>query len=329
MGASVARRLGWLLVPLGVVAWMAAPEWPARVAMMNSPWRDGWLPIASAWAQTHPVPIRPVPTRAAVPTSPPGTNASMRASLAAAPNAPTPSPEAAAAGPLPATASASAGDEPTPHPLGAAAPTGGVVLMVGDSLMGEVAAGLRQHLPRTFTVVDDHKSSTGLTNLGYYDWPSTAFQEAQAARPQWVVIHLGANDSQDMLLNGRAVRAGSDAWQSAYRERAMLLIDRIKEAAPNATIVWIGLPAMRSDAFDARMDIIRRLQQQAAAARGVTYLDGRTALGRTYTKDGDVGGGKRLIWRADDGIHYSRAGGTRLAREAADSPLLEFPWKAP
>lgn len=322
MGASVSRRLGWLMVPLGVIAWMAAPEWPSRVAMMNSPWRDGWLPIASAWAQTHPL---PTPAEAPAPMGPgPETTAQVTST--------TPAPAVSVATPAASATTVANIVTAAPSPAAAAplaAPTGGVVLMLGDSLMGEVAAGLRQHLPRTFTVVDNHKSSTGLTNLGYYDWPTTVFQETQAAHPQWVVIHMGANDSQDMLLNGHAVRFGSDAWQAAYLSRAQLLLDRIKEAAPQATIVWIGLPAMRSDTFDARMDIIRQIQGKAAASRGVPYLDGHNALGPAYAKDGDVGGGKRLILRADDGIHYSRAGGTRLAKEAADTPLLAFPWNAP
>jgi uncharacterized protein len=332
MSARLSRRLGWMMVPLAVIAWMAAPEWPARVAMMNSPWRESWLPIATAWAQTHPVPapaivpIQAVPTAVTAQALTPAASASTANMMASDPkpaSAVTETRSASTLSPVSATATA------TSAPATPVTPTGGVVLMLGDSLMGEVAAGLRQHLPRTFTVVDDHKVSTGLTNLGYYDWPTTAYEETQASKPQWVVIHMGANDAQDMLLNGRAVRFGSDPWKQAYLTRATLMLTRIKQAAPNATIVWVGLPAMRSDAFDARMAIIRTIQGQAAASQGVPYLDGHLALGTAYAKDGDVGKGRRLILRADDGIHYSRAGGTLLAHEAADTSVLAFPWSTP
>jgi hypothetical protein len=195
--------------------------------------------------------------------------------------------------------------------------------------MGEVAAGLRQHLARTFVVVDRHKSSTGLTNLKYYDWPGTALAAATETHPQWVIVHMGANDAQDMALDGHFLRFGSAPWQAAYLARAQLMIDRIHEAAPKATVIWVGLPAMRSAAFDQKMDVIRSVQAQAAASRGVPYLDGHTALGKAYAKDGDLGDGHRRILRADDGIHYSLAGGSQLAHEAAEAPSLAFPWNAP
>lgn len=324
MSAPMSRRLSWMIFPLAIIAWMAAPEWPARAGMMDNPWRAGWFPIASAWAEVHPVPV----AVAVAQTLPAATAPENQVTVL------TPSPVAKEAHDVPASSATVTAEVivSTPSPLVATTaktvPTTGTVLMLGDSLMGEVAAGLRQHLPRTFKVVDRHKSSTGLTNLGYYDWPGTAAADTAETKPQWVVIHMGANDSQDMNLAGRWVHFGSPEWQQVYLTRAELLLDRIHQEAPDSTIIWVGLPAMRSTAFDKRMDVIRGIQQQAAAARSVVYLDGHAAMGKDYAKDGVVDGGHRVILRAGDGIHYSRAGGTLLAHEAAEAPALDFPWGA-
>jgi hypothetical protein len=318
-----------MLLPLAVIAWMAAPEWPARAGMLDSPWRDGWLPIATAVAATHPLPQ--------VQADPPALDAGAPALAQATPagpaqpmgvTAPGPaSPTTASVNPATAQAPLQATQQVVTAPAApGAAPTEGTVLMLGDSLMGEVAAGLRQNLPRTFRVVDRHKSSTGLTNLAYYDWPGTAAAATTETQPRWVIVHMGANDAQDMLLDGHWVHFGSDAWKAAYLSRAQSLLDRVHAAASGATVVWIGLPAMRADAFEAKMALIRTVQAAAATSRGVTYLDGHTALGAAYAKDAEVTPGRRQILRADDGIHYSRTGGSLLAHEAALAPVLGLPW---
>lgn len=323
MRSPTARRLNWMLIPLAMVAWMAAPEWPARAGMMDSPWREGWLPIASAWAETHPVPQQEVQNE---PTSAPVSQPTL---VAASPVVTAAIPAVSSSSVAPATAHVPAAQVEkamTQAPL--VPPTSGTVLMLGDSLMGEVAAGLRQHLPRTFTVVDRHKSSTGLTNLAYYDWPGSAQADTTETHPQWVVIHMGANDAQDMLLNGHWIRFGSPAWREAYLARAQSMLDRIHQVSPSTTVVWVGLPAMRSAAFDARIEVIRQIQAKAAASRDILYLDGHTALGQTYAKDGVINKGQREILRANDGIHYSRVGGVQIAHEAAVAPILDLPWGA-
>jgi hypothetical protein len=177
--------------------------------------------------------------------------------------------------------------------------------------------------------VDKHRSSTGLTNQGYYDWPDQARQFTLETAPGWVVIHLGANDAQDMLLSGKWLRFGTPAWQQAYLARAQKLIDNIHAAAPAARLAWVGLPAMRSPKFDVKMSIIAKLHEQAASSRQVPYLDGRRALGSGYAKQGASSSGKTELWRADDGIHYARQGGWRLAEEVGVLSSMNWTWSAP
>lgn len=370
------RRLLWVAVPLLTVAWYAAPEWPARVAMTNGPWRDRLYPAAQHWAAQ----VASVEQRLGVhrsgsdtsgddngdgraagsagddhqdgPVSPEVTNA--LASLASdsavtapvvnppvmlstvpsgggnaggsgdggaggpgasGPNGPTstlaPTPEDQRSGP-----SAAAGAVDGPH---------GTLLAVGDSLMAEVAAGLKEGLPDDLKVKDAHKVSTGLTNRGYYNWPEEAKARAASVHPDWVVVHMGGNDGQDMLIDKRWVHFGSDEWKATYLARAEELIDNVRAVDPGVKLVWIGLPAMRDAGFGSKMSVISTMQKAACDARGVPYVDGHLALGPTYQKEGTFDG-HRKVWRADDGIHYSREGGRLLARAAAKDPVLHWDW---
>lgn len=297
-------RLSWLLLPLLTVAVVSAPEWPARTQMLEGASRDVWFPLAQRWADlVAPAPAAvdraiPVPSLPQAPVALPAPGPAV-ATVVAAVQAPA------------APAVALASSAPTPiEPVAAA--TGGTVLMLGDSLMGGVVVGLRQRLPRQFKVVDRHKASTGLSNQEYFDWPTVAGQAALETQPQWVVIHLGGNDGQDILRQGKWLRFGSPEWKQEYQARAERMIAQVRAASPHAQVVWLGLPAMRPEKYENKSVLIASLHRAASYNQGVTYVDGRQALGGTYTKDGQGYDGRRQVWRLDDGIHYSRAGGVEL-----------------
>jgi hypothetical protein len=333
-------RSVWLLAPLLVVAWTAAPEWPARTAMMDSPWRDVWYPVATSWSAVHPVaPEQDTPGD--VPASPAAANPTVVASasdtvIVTPANSGASSVVSVQVDPAHATTAAiqltddAAGVTPpnpaTPASAGTPA-TPKSVLAIGDSLMGEVAAGFRTGLPRDIAVYDRHKSSTGLTNQGYYNWPEVARQAALETKPTDVVIHMGGNDAQDMMVGGHWIRFGSDDWLAQYKARALLMIANIRAASPGVRIIWVGLPAMRSDVFDAKVQKLVSAQKAAAKEAGVPFFDGHVALGATFSKDGPDNAGHRRLLRADDGIHYSREGGRLIAREVSTDATVAWPWQ--
>lgn len=323
MKLTIIRWL-WITAPLLAVAITSASEWPARAQMVDAPLRDVVLPIAVQWAQwVSPKSVEPASSPAAV---------VARGAPAALPpiDAPTPQVVAVVTSPAPhptmITAPRPIVVAATPAPPPVVRLSSGTVLLVGDSLMGEVARGLRQGLPRSFQLVDKHRASTGLTNDGYYQWPTEVGTFSRETSPHWIVIHLGGNDAQDMVVAGRWLKFGSQAWKDQYLARSLAMIDSARAAAPTAVVAWLGLPAMRSPAFNAKMLTIAALQQEAARQRQVPYIDGRLALGQDYSKDGDAGDGRRRIWRADDGIHYSREGGYRLATAVGQQPVMGWTW---
>ncbi len=305
-----ASRLAWLVLPLLTVAVFSASEWPARAQMLEGPAREVWFPLAQQWENIARPGQRTSPVERETPVVIQVAAASPMPSPA---NHPTPVVEQPVSPPPPSAAAA---------PVVAAvqaAPKEGTILMLGDSLMGGVVAGLRPELPKTYRIVDRHKSSTGLTNRQYYDWPAVAKEATLETKPTWVVIHLGGNDGQDMLVNQKWVRFGSADWDALYTQRAEEMIQNVHTAWPEARILWLGLPAMRPTTYQTKSARIGGLQKAAAAAMGIPFVDAHSALGETYSKDGVAASGKREIWRLDDGIHYSRAGGGRLGRAVGSS----------
>lgn len=200
------------------------------------------------------------------------------------------------------------------------------ILTVGDSLMSEISQGLRGELDKKIKIKDIHKSSTGLTNLDYYDWPTTAHDAVVKTQPDWVIIHLGGNDGQDMKIGKQWIHVTDTSWQTEYYERATKLIKNIKTANPHVNIVWIGLPAMRDNKFARKIDIIRSVQKKAALDNHVIYIDtnNNNGLGETYQKQGKLDG-KTVVLRRTDGIHYSREGGILIAQDIISQKNLK--WK--
>lgn len=285
-------RITYVLAPLLIVAIVSAGEWPARAQMLEGPLRAPVYEVATRWnALVNGAPVLPSAPSDAAPVM----------IAAAAPSAPIRPTEV----------------KPPPRPAAPLAPaTSGKVLLLGDSLMGGVAAGLRQELPREFVFSDRHRSSTGLTNDGYYNWVAMAGEFTSQEKPQWVFIHLGGNDGQDMMVEGKWVGFGTEAWQAQYLERAKLMIRNVQAAAPSAAIVWIGLPAMRPEKYERKTRLIAGLQERAAREMGVAFSSGLDALGQSYVRQGTGVDGKQHVMRLDDGIHYSREGGRTLAHAA-------------
>lgn len=186
------------------------------------------------------------------------------------------------------------------------------IMTVGDSLMSEVSQGLRSELDKDVKIKDIHKSSTGLTNIDYYDWPSVAYTNVKQYQPDTVILHMGGNDGQDMKVGKLFVHIDDPLWKETYMQRTELLISKIKQANPSVNIVWLGLPEMRDAKFARKMNIIRSAQYEVCNKLNIKYIDGKDALGKEYKKQG-VFDGKMQSWRRTDGIHYTREGGTVMA----------------
>lgn len=334
VGTTV-RRVLFVICPLFSIACYSAPEWPARIAMMDGDLKEKLYEPAVKWQQTVekvsstlfnkenrdvsiannesseindkvieklPELTSTIPVQMAAVSNTNNTNVVSSKMLTSEPEK------------LPIVVK----EEPQAIKVNK-------ILTVGDSLMSEIASGLRYRLDKSIKVKDIHKSSTGLTNSEYYDWPSVASSAARDYKPDLIIIHMGGNDGQDMKLGNKWVHIDDPLWSDTYYKRATNMINKIKQASPNSYIVWLGLPAMRDAKFARKQDIIRDVQRKAAIDSGVEYIDGKKGLGQTYEKQG-MFEGKRVVLRRTDGIHYSREGGEVLAHLITTNEKLGLNW---
>lgn len=94
------------------------------------------------------------------------------------------------------------------------------VLEIGDSLGNDLGWGLARQLGHDHAVrlVQADKSSTGLLTPWFYNWPQKEKVLLSQYKPQLVVIMFGANDEQNLRVNGHVLAFGSAPWVSAYTD---------------------------------------------------------------------------------------------------------------
>lgn len=214
----------------------------------------------------------------------------------------------------------------------AAVPAGGTrrVALAGDSMM---AVGLSSTLLREapkykdLELVKTFKSGTGLARPEVFDWQSeypAMLKSAMAAdeKPEVVVVAIGANDGQGFVEDGVTYPFGTAAWQAIYERRVQAFLAMLE--ADGATVVWIGLPPMKSDAYDARIAMVNRIDYAVVSASPkAVWFSSAGLLGdaKGHFQDyGQVRGAMTRLRQAD-GIHLSDDGATLLAAKL-------LPWLA-
>jgi len=167
----------------------------------------------------------------------------------------------------------------------------------------------------------DGRVATGLTRPDVFNWFDEIRHQVKELHPKVVVLAFGGNDDKGYMTglpDGMSVGDfGSWAWRKEYGRRVGGIMDTINRAG--ALAIWIGLPQTSSQDQTARFDVVNAVAEKQARKR-----PGRAAYIDTYTMfAGDDGGfaqylpdgsGRLEKVRADDGVHFERAGGDMIAR---------------
>jgi hypothetical protein len=168
----------------------------------------------------------------------------------------------------------------------------------------------------------DGRIASGLERPDVFNWFEHVRKVMRKDRPRAVVLMFGANDDHGFMTGlpeGAELDGfGGPRWTAEYRRRVGGVMDTVTRA--RAYVVWIGLPITRDPAQTARFDTINAIVQAEAAKRTgrVFYLDtyfyfaGENGGYAQYIEDSS---GTLLKMRADDGVHFERAAGDRIARE--------------
>jgi len=225
-----------------------------------------------------------------------------------------PSPTTLPAGPTPTTLPRRLAFSPS-HPLR--------LWIGGDSLGDTPGSSLIDQLSSNPAVgilgpVDTH-ISTGLARPEQFNWPAFLQTVVTTDQPNAVVLTFGANDDQSLTGDGGGESFGSPAWQAEYRRRIGGLMDVVTGAASHPRLFFVGIPPVRDAArFSNDYVLINNIVNSEAQARPgrVYYVDTVSAVGGAgggYADDLLNPDGTVVRVRATDGIHFTRAGGDRVA----------------
>ena len=206
------------------------------------------------------------------------------------------------------------------------------VSIYGDSLAAGFGDLLKSNLDRQgITTFLATKGSSGLSQPGFFDWPNHLNVWVPQENADVIVIGLGANDGQDVKVDGVSYSPQDPEWSIEYERRVTELVTVV--TSEGRSLVWVGTPDGKGKAFRANLAILRTATKNAidaARANGtdVVYLDTWSlflGLDGNYSQYViDPSDGERKKSRDGDGFHLSLVGNKILAAAINDAVDAAF-----
>jgi uncharacterized protein len=149
------------------------------------------------------------------------------------------------------------------------------ILVVGDFLASGTAAGIAATFEQSpgVVVIDASNGSSGLVRDDFYNWPSEVGTLITTYQPSIVVVMIGANDRQELLVSGKREEVRSPSWLDGYRVRVRALANAV--TSRNVPLVWIGQVPFRSNSMTADMLALNDIFRETADSEktGSAYVD--------------------------------------------------------
>ncbi len=213
---------------------------------------------------------------------------------------------------------------PPPPEVAAKKDDARVVLVVGDFL----AAGLAEGLAAAYAeapnvrVVEKANGSSGLVRDDHFDWPGEIGALIDAQKPAVVVLMLGANDRQEMRIDGVREPKRSDNWMKEYERRAADLAKAV--TSRKVPLVWVGMPSFRNATMTSDMLAYNDVFRSASEAAGGSFVDiwdGFVDENGAFVASGpDINGNPVRLRSGDNGINLTRPAKRKVAFYA-EKPL--------
>ena len=189
--------------------------------------------------------------------------------------------------------------------------TAKTVMVVGDFLGASAASGLVPVYNQNagVKVVDRTQGSSGFVRNDSFDWPAEIKALIESERPAAVVVMIGANDRQQMKIDGERAETMTEAWVKEYTARTAAFAAVLAEK--RVPLVWVGLPSFKSTKLSKDAIALNDIYRQAATAAGGVYVDiwdGFVDEKGAFVSTGPDINGQSVRLRNSDGINFSRSG---------------------
>ena len=211
---------------------------------------------------------------------------------------------------------------PPPKPVVEKLENARKILVLGDFLANGAADGLSEAFAEApgVVVIDRTSGSSGLVRDDYYNWPEQAQTMMEEVQPSIVVVQIGSNDRQQLVVNGEREAVRSTNWLAEYERRTEQLIKILRTG--NTPLLWIGLPAFKSPSMTtdivALNGIYRKLVEQAGG-EFIDIWDGFVDEDGKFIFTGSDINGQQVRLRGSDGINITAAGKRKIAFYAEKS----------
>jgi lysophospholipase L1-like esterase len=186
------------------------------------------------------------------------------------------------------------------------------IAMAGDSMMAVgLSSAIMREAPRypDLTFLSLFKSGTGLARPEVFNWQLEYPAMLRQSRPDFIIVAIGANDGQGFVEDGTVYPFASPGWQRIYQRRVEAYLDMLQ--SHGATVIWLGLPPMKDETLDTRMDAINRIDYDVVTSTPhAIWFSTAGVIGDTaghFRDFGEVHGRTEKL-RQGDGIHLSDEG---------------------
>lgn len=190
------------------------------------------------------------------------------------------------------------------------------VLLVGDSMMMEGLGPTLHHRLRlrdNLDVYREGKYSSGLSRPDFFDWPTNLKAMLEKYHPDLLIVSLGANDTQDIVIDKKRYFIDTKAWEEIYLQRSKDFIALADNGKRH--ILWVSLPVMGKEPYFTRTKLITKLQDEASqTVKNASFVNIQHLLTENgkYTTFYKNEKNQSIRLRSQDLIHVSSEGGEIL-----------------
>lgn len=205
---------------------------------------------------------------------------------------------------------------PPPEPVIEKVENAKRVLVVGDFVASGLASGLEAAFAQNpdVAVVDKTNGSSGLVRSDHYDWPGNIASVIDATTPAAVVVMIGANDRQQMVVGGTRVEPRTDEWTAEYERRVTALAKAVRDKG--LPLLWVGNLPYKSPSMTSDMVVFNDIYRRIVTDAGGEYIDvwdGFVDEAGNFAAAGPDINGQPAQLRSSDGINVTRQGRRKIA----------------